>query len=84
MIMSATVPMVVVLYSCSARDGVQHGFASRRQIVEAAARCGFYDLKPTKAGVNWAAYVDGEHPDHDPKGDCIYADLKREGLRATR
>lgn len=64
--------------------GVQEGFATRHQIIEAAARCGVPNLKPTKAGINWAAYVEGEDPDHGPNGNCIYADLKRQGLRATR
>ena len=72
------------LSGCSMGDSAQGGFASRRQIVDAAARCGVPDFKPTKAGVNWAAYVDGEHPDHGPKGNCIYADLQRQGLHATR
>lgn len=59
-------------------------WASREQVVEAAARCGVRDFQPTKAGAAWAAYVPGEDPDHGPQGDCIYADLKRRGLLATR
>ena len=64
--------------------GDENSWASRKQIVEAAARCGVPNFEPTKAGAAWAAYVDGENPDHGPKGDCIYADLKRRGLLATR
>lgn len=64
--------------------GDESHWASRRHIVDAAARCGIPDFKPTKAGDAWAAYVDGENPDHGVKGDCIYADLKRQGLLATR
>lgn len=64
--------------------GDENHWASRNQIADAAARCGVPDFKPTKIGTAWAAYVDGENPDHGPKGDCIYADLERQGLQATR
>jgi hypothetical protein len=74
----------LVLTACFVGDEDAGKWASRRQIVDAAARCGVPNFKPTKAGAAWAAYVDGEDPDHGPKGDCIYADLKRQGKIATR
>lgn len=64
-------------------DGDIH-WASRKQVVQAAARCGIQHFEPTQAGSAWAAYVPGENPDGGPKGDCIYADLKSRGLTATR
>lgn len=76
--------LLLVTSMSSGCGGVQEGFATRRQIVEAAARCGVPNLKPTKAGINWAAYVEGEDPDDGPKGNCIYTVLARQGLRATR
>ncbi len=64
--------------------GDENHWASRRQIVQAALRCGVPSFQPTKVGDTWAAYVAGENPNHGPKGDCIYADLQRQGLLATR
>lgn len=65
-------------------DGDGPRWATRSQVVAAAERCGVADFKPTKAGAAWAAYIDGEHPDHGPKGDCIYGELERQGLLVTR
>jgi hypothetical protein len=59
-------------------------WASRQQIIEAAERCGVPNFEPTKANAHWAAYVEGEDPSKGPKGDCIYADLQKQGLKATR
>jgi hypothetical protein len=59
-------------------------WASREQIVAAAKRCGLADFEPTPAGGGWAAYAPGEDPDHGPKTNCIYADLRAHGLKATR
>jgi hypothetical protein len=64
--------------------GEEDLWASREQIVAAAARCGVRDLEPTRAGVHWAAYVPGERPQKGPKGDCIYKDLNGQGLQVTR
>lgn len=64
--------------------GDENNWASRKQVVEAAARCGVPDFRPTKAGTAWAAYVDESVPDHAAKEDCIYADLTQQGLLATR
>lgn len=61
-----------------ARDA-QQGFATRRDIVEAAARCGVPDFKPTRAGANWAAYVRPPVHDHQAKEDCIYQDIRGAG-----
>lgn len=76
--------MTFALTACFAGDENGDHWASRRQIVEAAARCGVPDFRPTQAGAHWAAYVDGEHPDHGPKGGCIYTDLRHQALLATR
>jgi hypothetical protein len=65
-------------------SGDMEGWASRRQIIEAAERCGVPDFKPMKAGAAWAAYVDETVPDHQAKEDCIYNDLQSQGLLATR
>ncbi|MGH6964590.1 MAG: hypothetical protein ACREE0_08890 [Phenylobacterium sp.] len=64
--------------------GDENNWASRKQIVEAAARCGVLDFEPTKIGDGWAAYVDETVPQHQTKEDCIYADLKKSALLATR
>ena len=73
-----------VLTACFVGDENAVKWASRREIVDAAARCGVPDFRPTKAGDAWAAYVEGEDPDRGPKGNCIYADLKSQGKTATR
>lgn len=78
---TAVVCAGVALSACTQGS---EGFATRRQVIDAAARCGVPNFKPTKAGINWAAQVDGENPNHGPKGDCIYSDLERQGLKATR
>jgi hypothetical protein len=59
-------------------------WASRKQIIAAAERCGVADLQPTPAGARWAAYVPGEDPDHGTRTNCIYDDLHAQGLKATR
>lgn len=73
-----------VLTACFGGDENAGKWASRREIVDAAARCGVPDFRPTKAGDGWAAYVEGEDPDRGTKGNCIYADLKSQGKIATR
>lgn len=74
----------LMLSGCSPGGTGDIHWASRKQVVQAAARCGIRDFKPTKAAGSWAAYVPGERPDKGPKGDCIYADLEGRGLTATR
>ncbi|MBI1685084.1 hypothetical protein [Caulobacter hibisci] len=64
--------------------GDENRWASPRQIADAAARCGLPAFKPTKVGDAWAAYVDRSVPGHEAKEDCIYADVERQGLLATR
>ena len=80
----ALLALVGTLTTAGCFAGDENDWASRDQIVAAAARCGVRNFEPTRAGAAWAAYVAGEHPDHGPKGDCIYADLKRDGLLAPR
>jgi len=74
--------IAIALLSGCWDDGYR--WATDDQIVEAAKRCGIPNLVPTKAGGAWAAYVDEAVPDHMAKEDCIYADLKRQGLNVTR
>ena len=59
-------------------------WASRRQIIDAAARCGVPGFEPLKVGDAWAAYVAKDIPNHQEKEDCIYADLTTQQLLATR
>ncbi len=73
-----------VLTACFVGDENAGKWASRQEIVDAAARCGVPDFRPTKAGDAGAAYVAGEDPDRGPKGSCIYADLKSRGKTAPR
>lgn len=73
-----------VLTACFVGDENAGKWASRREIVDAAARCGVPNFQPTKVGDAWAAYVEGEDPDRSPKGNCIYADLRSQGKIATR
>ena len=74
----------LMLSGCFPGDDGEIRLASRKEVVQAAARCGIQKFEPTRAGAAWAAYVPGENPDNGPKGDCIYADLKSRGLTATR
>lgn len=59
-------------------------WANEEQIIEAAKRCGVEHLKPTPAGDAWAAYVPKSVSNAQAKEDCIYADLKHQGLLVTR
>ncbi|RAK67195.1 hypothetical protein [Phenylobacterium kunshanense] len=70
--------------ACFVGDENADRWATPRQIVEAASRCGVPNVQPTKVGGGWAAYVPGEDFGHGPKSDCIYADLERQGRLATR
>ena len=74
-------PGLLLLGAC---NEVPEGYATRQQIVEAAARCGVDNFKPIPAGAAWAAYVADSVPDHAAKEDCIYNDLKGQGLLVTR
>lgn len=74
--------MASALASCFLGD--ENRWADRRQIIDAAGRCGLLEFTPTKVGDGWAAYVDRRVPQPHAKEDCIYADLKRQGLLATR
>ncbi len=64
--------------------GDENKWATREQVVDAAARCGVPGFEPTKApGDAWAAYVDPHVPQHLAKEKCIYSDLEKQGLGAT-
>jgi hypothetical protein len=78
------VGLAAVLSSAGCFSGDEANWASRKQITDAASRCGIPDFQPTRAGTAWAAYVDKDLPDHTAKEDCIYADLAGQGLLATR
>lgn len=65
--------------------GDENDWASRQDVIQAAARCGVANFEPTDApGGAYAAYVPPETPEAERKEDCIYADLERQGLLATR
>lgn len=64
--------------------GDENDWASRGQIIAAAARCGVPDFEPTEAGAAYAAYVSPSVPDARQKEDCIYKDLQAQGLMVTR
>lgn len=81
---AATLLIGTVLAQAGCFVGDENNWASRVQIADAATRCGLRDFKPTKAGDAWAAWVDPGVPRHAAKEDCIYADLNRQGLLATR
>lgn len=82
---AAVVLFAVVLSTAGCFPGDEFHWASRKQVVEAAERCGVRSFKPTQASEGaWAAYVDARVPDHLAKENCIYADLDRQGLMATR
>ena len=81
--------LLLLAASCGPRfdpdAGEQDLWASREQIVEAAARCGIPKFEPYPANAHYAAYVSEDVPDHAAKEDCIYDDLrKRQGLQVTR
>jgi len=80
-------PGFLLLAGCSDNfciDGGETCWASRDQIIEAAARCGVPDFEPTKAGAVWAAYVPSTVSNHAAKEDCIYEHFRRENLLVTR
>ena len=81
---SAAVVLTAALATTGCFPGDENDWASREQIVDAAARCGVAEFEPTDAGAAWAAYVDRDVPDHAAKEDCIYGDLAGQGLLATR
>jgi len=65
--------------------GDENNWASRSDVVEAAARCGIANFEPTNAPNGaYAAYVSPTIPDAKQKEDCIYKDLSSQGLLATR
>lgn len=81
---NAVVLVAATLSTAGCFMGSEFDWASRKQIIEAAERCGVKNFKPTKAGAAWAAYVDDGVPDARAKEDCIYADLHGQGLLVTR
>lgn len=64
--------------------GDENDWADRRQIIDAASRCGVPNFQPTPVGSAFAAYVPGTTPGAQRKEDCIYRDLERQGLLVTR
>jgi len=74
--------MTSALAGCFVGD--ENRWADRRQVVAAAGRCGLQEFTPSKVGDGWAAYVNRRVPQSLAKEDCIYADLKKQGLLATR
>ena len=73
----------LVLAGCFIGDE-DSDMASRDQIIAAAERCGVKNFEPKPAGDGWAAYVPGEDPDRGSRTNCIYDDLRAQGLEATR
>jgi hypothetical protein len=64
--------------------GPDGNWATREDIVAAAARCGLPNFAPQRADAAWAAQVSHDVENWRAKEDCIYADLKGQGLSATR
>ena len=64
--------------------GDENNWADREQIIAAASRCGVPNFQPTPAGSAFAAYVPGTVPNAQAKEDCIYSDLRGQGLLVTR
>jgi hypothetical protein len=79
-----TIGAVAISLLVSGCDGGAGDWATRRQIIEAAERCGVAHFKPTKAGAGWAAYVRPASPETKVQEDCIYADTAKRGLLVTR
>ncbi len=59
-------------------------WASKNDLISAARRCGVMDFEPFPAGDAWAAYTDRKADKDGSKEDCIYADVKSQGMVATR
>ncbi len=76
--------MTAALSGCFIGDESAGEWSTPDQIRQAASRCGIDDFEPTRAGAQWAAYVDETMPDSQAKEDCIYTDLTAQGLRTTR
>ena len=81
--MKSLLPAAVLLLS-GCFYGDENNWANSEQIIEAASRCGVKNFQPTQAGDAFAAYVSRSTPDAQSKDDCIYRDLERQGLLATR
>jgi hypothetical protein len=75
-------PALLLLSGCFVGD--ENDWASRDQIVQAASRCGITDFEPQQVGGAFTAYVPATVPAAKDKEDCIYRDLARHGLLATR
>ena len=75
--------LALLLCGCFYAD--ENNWASRQDVINAAARCGLPNFEPTDApnGV-YAAYVPDTVPDAHRKEDCIYSDLGGQNLLATR
>lgn len=64
--------------------GPDDEWATRAQVVEAAERCGLPLFQPQRVGNAWSAHVPESVSEHKIKEDCIYEQLTRRGLLATR
>ncbi|MFZ2030246.1 MAG: hypothetical protein WAU68_08060 [Vitreimonas sp.] len=65
-------------------DAPDPGFAGPNQIRLAAERCGLRGFAGNRAGVNWDANVPHNVENWVVVEDCIYDELDKRGLRATR
>ncbi len=76
-------PFVGLLIS-GCDDAPMPGYAAPSQIQAAAERCGLRDFEGSRIGSNYDANVPRTVENWATIEDCIYADLQRSGLKATR
>jgi hypothetical protein len=83
--MREIIAFVFMLLVAGCFYGDENNWATRQDVVDAAERCGLPTFKPTDAPNGaYAAYVVDTIPDARRKEDCIYDNLGRQGLLATR
>jgi hypothetical protein len=78
------VPFVALLTACFPLGDSRPNYASRREIIAAAERCGVPNFVPQEAGTAWSAQVSHDVEDWHAKEDCIYNDIHGQGMIAPR
>ena len=64
--------------------GNEFNWASRKDVIEAAAECGLEGFEPSPAGEGWEADVPTTNPREREIEDCIYDIMHERDLLLTR
>ena len=74
---------MIALTGCFGDDEFSDKWASRKDIILAAERCGVPNFQPKKLREGWGPWVPGEDPDAGPKTKCIVKTLHEQKLMVT-